>query len=149
MESMNASDVNYFLFSNSLISDHQLGFYPRLSTLDMLLLRSQQWLVPPNLKGSALSPWTYIGHDPNTAHKFFYARASAHLLAGQCGSNLPYRPTLSQQHQSPGGSPGASSRTNYRGALTGFHHGVGTPSTHYARPGTLASGLPWTPRLPN
>ena len=44
LESIIASDIKSFLFSNGLISDHQFGFRPRHSTLDMLLLLSQQWM---------------------------------------------------------------------------------------------------------
>ena len=44
MESIIASDIKSFLFSNGLISDHQFGFRPSHSTLDMLLLLSQQWM---------------------------------------------------------------------------------------------------------
>ena len=43
MESINASDIKSFLFSNALISNHQFGLKPGHSTLDMLLLLSQQW----------------------------------------------------------------------------------------------------------
>ena len=44
MESIIASDIKSFLFSNGLISDHQFGFRPGDSTLDKLLLLSQQWM---------------------------------------------------------------------------------------------------------
>ena len=44
MESIIASDIKSFLFSNGLISDHQFGFRPGYSTLDMLLLLFQQWM---------------------------------------------------------------------------------------------------------
>ena len=44
MESIIASDIKSFLFSNGLISDHQFVFRPGHSTLDMLLLLSQQWM---------------------------------------------------------------------------------------------------------
>ena len=44
MESIIASDIKSFLFSNGLISHHQIGFRPGHSTLDMLLLLSQQWM---------------------------------------------------------------------------------------------------------
>ena len=44
MESIIASDIKSFLFSNGLISDHQFGFRPGHSTPDMLLLLSQQWM---------------------------------------------------------------------------------------------------------
>ena len=44
MESIIALDIKSFLFSNGLISDHQFGFSPGHSTLDMFLLLSQQWM---------------------------------------------------------------------------------------------------------
>ena len=44
MESIIASDIKSFLFSNGLISGHQLGFRPGYSSLDMLILLSQQWM---------------------------------------------------------------------------------------------------------
>ena len=44
MESIIASNIKSFLFSNGLISDHQFGFRPGHSTLNMLLLLSQQWM---------------------------------------------------------------------------------------------------------
>ena len=44
MESIIASDIKSFLFSNGLISEHQFGFRPGHTTLDMLLLLSQQWM---------------------------------------------------------------------------------------------------------
>ena len=50
MESIIASDVKSFLFSNCLISDLQFGFHPILSMMDILLLFSQQWLEAMNLK---------------------------------------------------------------------------------------------------
>ncbi len=50
MESIIASDIKSFLFSNGLISDHQFGFRPGHSTLDMLLLLSQQWMEVLNAK---------------------------------------------------------------------------------------------------
>ena len=48
MESIIASDIKSFLFSNGLISNHQFGFRSGHSTLDMLLLLSQQWMVVLN-----------------------------------------------------------------------------------------------------
>ena len=50
MESIIASDIKSFLFSNGLISDHQFGFRPDHSTLDMLLLLSQQLMEVLNAK---------------------------------------------------------------------------------------------------
>ena len=44
MEFIIASDIKSFLFSNGLISYHQFGFRQGHSTLDMLLLLSQQWM---------------------------------------------------------------------------------------------------------
>ena len=50
MESIIASDIKSFLFSNGLISDHQFGFRPGHSTLDMLLLLPHQWMEVLNAK---------------------------------------------------------------------------------------------------
>ena len=50
MESIIAVDIKSFLFSHSLISDHQFGFRPDHSTLDMLLLLSQQWMEALNIR---------------------------------------------------------------------------------------------------
>ena len=44
MESIIASDIKSFLFSNGLISDHQFGFRSGHPPLDMLLLLSQPWM---------------------------------------------------------------------------------------------------------
>ena len=49
MESIIASDIKSFLFSNGLIADHQFGFRPGHSTLDMLLLLSKQWMEVLNV----------------------------------------------------------------------------------------------------
>ena len=56
MESIITVDMKSFLFSNSLISDHQFGFRP--GTLDMLLLLTQQWMEALNVRHeiSAISP---------------------------------------------------------------------------------------------
>ena len=50
MESIIASDIKSFHFSNGLISDHQFGFRPGHSTLDMLFLFSQQWMEVLNAR---------------------------------------------------------------------------------------------------
>ena len=50
MESIIATDIKSFLFSNGLISDHQFGFRPGHSTLDMLLLFSKQWVEVLNAR---------------------------------------------------------------------------------------------------
>ena len=50
MESIIASDIKFFLFCNGLISNHQFGFSPGHSTLDMLLLLSQQWMEVLNAR---------------------------------------------------------------------------------------------------
>ena len=44
MESIIAVDMKSFLLYNGLISDHQFGLKQDNSTLDMLLLLSQQWV---------------------------------------------------------------------------------------------------------
>ena len=43
MEPFIASDIKSFPFSNGFIFENQVGFRPGHSTLDMLLLLSQQW----------------------------------------------------------------------------------------------------------
>ena len=45
-----AVDIKSFHFSNSLISTHQFRFRPGLSTLDMLLQLSQQWMEALNIR---------------------------------------------------------------------------------------------------
>ena len=50
MESIIASDIKSFLFSNGLISNHQFRFRPGQSTLNMLLLLSQQWMEVLNAR---------------------------------------------------------------------------------------------------
>ena len=50
MESIITSDIKFFLFSNGFISDHQFGFNPGHSTLDMLLLLSHQWMEVRNAR---------------------------------------------------------------------------------------------------
>ena len=50
MESIIASDIKSFLFSNGLISNLQFGFRPGHSTLDLLLLLSQQWMEVLNAR---------------------------------------------------------------------------------------------------
>ena len=42
-------DMKCFLFSNNLISDHQFGFRPGHSTLDMPIPLSQQWMEALNI----------------------------------------------------------------------------------------------------
>ena len=61
MESIIALDIKSFLFSNGLISDHQFGFRPGHSTLDMLLLLSQHWRRSsmPDMKSEPYT-WTYL-----------------------------------------------------------------------------------------
>ena len=50
MESIIAVDMESFLFSNSLISDHQFSSRRGHSTMDMLLPLSHQWMEALNLK---------------------------------------------------------------------------------------------------
>ena len=50
MESIIAVDMKSFLFSNGLFSHHQLGFRSGHSTLEMLLLLSQQWMEALHIK---------------------------------------------------------------------------------------------------
>ena len=50
MESIIDSDIESFHFSNGFISEHLFGFRPGHSSLDMLLLISQQWIEVLNAK---------------------------------------------------------------------------------------------------
>jgi len=50
VESIIASEFKSFLFSNGLISNHQFGFRPGHSSLDILLLLSQQWMEVLNAR---------------------------------------------------------------------------------------------------
>uniref|UniRef100_A0A8C4NHM8 Reverse transcriptase domain-containing protein n=1 Tax=Eptatretus burgeri TaxID=7764 RepID=A0A8C4NHM8_EPTBU len=50
MESIIASDIKSSLFANGLIFDHKFGFRPGHSTMDMLLLLSQQWMEDLNAR---------------------------------------------------------------------------------------------------
>ena len=61
MESIIAVNIKSFPSSNSLISDHQFGFTPGHSTLDMLLLLYQQWWRPSiSDMRSEVSLWTFL-----------------------------------------------------------------------------------------
>ena len=60
MESIIAVDMKSFLFSNNLISDHQVGFRPGHSTLDMLLLLTQQWMEAINVRHEIRALWTFL-----------------------------------------------------------------------------------------
>ena len=50
MESIITDDIKSFIFSNKLISDHQFDFSSGHSTLDMLLLLTQQWMEVLNVR---------------------------------------------------------------------------------------------------
>ena len=60
--------TKYFLFSNNLNSDHQFGFGPGNSTLNMQFQLTQQWMEALNVRyeikevyrGSKLSGYLYI-----------------------------------------------------------------------------------------
>ena len=61
MSSIITVDIKSFLFTKIVISDHQFGFRPDHSTLDMLLQLSQQWWRPSiSDMRSGLSLWTYL-----------------------------------------------------------------------------------------
>ena len=50
MESVVAVDIKSFRFSNNFISDHQFGLRSGHSTLNMLLLLTQQWMEALNIR---------------------------------------------------------------------------------------------------
>ena len=61
MESIVAVDMKSFLFSNNLISHHQFGFKPGHSTLDVLILLTQQWMEVLNVSHEIrVALWTHL-----------------------------------------------------------------------------------------
>ena len=97
MESIIASDVQSFLFSNSLISDHQFGLCPSLSTLDMLLIFSQQCLKSLNLKQEVRTVSQDISQAFNTiCHPALLAKLLACGTEGCFNSWISWLPSLMQ-----------------------------------------------------
>ena len=111
MESIITSDIKSFFFSNGLISDHQFGFRPHHSYLDMLLLLSQQWMEVLNARHeirdisrdkshvfdmvwhpallTKLSSYGIQGHLHSWLADFLFCRSQRVALNGVLSSPLP------------------------------------------------------------
>ena len=87
MASIIASDIKSFLFSNGLISDHQFGFGAGHSTLNMLLLLSQQWMEVLNAKHEirAISRDILLTFD-TVWHPALLTKLSSHGIQGHLHS---------------------------------------------------------------
>ena len=103
-----------FLFSNGLISDHQFGFRPGHSTLDMLPLLSQQWMEVLNARHeiraiscafdmvwhpamlTKLSYYGIQGHLHSWLADFFSCRSHRVALNGVLSSPLPVQAGVPQ-----------------------------------------------------
>ena len=115
MESIFASDIKSFLFSNGLISDHQFGFRPGHSTLDMLLLLSQQWMEVLNARQeiraisrdishafdmvwhpALLTKLSSYGHQHSWLSDFLSCRSQCVALNGVLSSPLPVQAGVPQ-----------------------------------------------------
>ncbi len=118
MESITASNNKSFFFSNGLISDHQFGFRPGHSTLDMLLLLSQPWMEVLNVRHeirtvsldisrafdtvwhpallTKLSSYGIQGHLNSWLADFFSCRSQRVALNGVLSSPLPVQAGVPQ-----------------------------------------------------
>ena len=85
MESIITADMKSFLFSNNLISDHQFGFRQGQSTLDMLLLLTQQWMEALNIRHECRLVSLDISRAFDTVwHPALLSKLSAYSIQGQC-----------------------------------------------------------------
>ena len=84
MESIITVDIKSFLFSNYLISDHQFGSRPGHSTLNMLLLLSQQWMEALNIRPEIRAISLDISQAFDTVwHSPLLSKLSAYGIQGQ------------------------------------------------------------------
>ena len=89
MKSIIAVDMKSFLFSN-LISDHQLGFRSRHSTLDMLFLLSQQCMEAFNVRYEIRAVSLDISRIFDTVwHHTLLSKLSAYVIKGQLHTVWP------------------------------------------------------------
>ena len=97
MESIITIYVKSFLFSNSLISDHEFRFRPGHSTLDMLQLLFQQWWRPSmSHMRSGKSLWKYLTLLI-VWHRALLSKLSAYGIQGQHHSWITdFLPSLRQ-----------------------------------------------------
>ena len=132
MESIIGSDIKSFLFSNGLISDHQLGFRPRHSTADTLLLLSQEWMEVLNARHEIRA----IFQDTSCAfdivwHPALLTKLSSYGIQGHLHSWLTDFLSCRRQRVAlngvssliPSSCPGWSSSTQCSGpcSFSGFH----------------------------
>ena len=107
-----------FLFSNGFISDHQFGFRPGHSSLDVLLLLCQQWMEVLNARQeiravsldisrafdtvwhpallTKLSSYGIQGHLHSWLADFFSCRSHRVVLNGVLSSSLPVQAGVPQ-----------------------------------------------------
>ena len=96
MESIIAVDMKSFIYSNGLISDHQFGLRPGHSTLEMLLLLSQQLMEALNVRHKIRAISLDISQASNAVwHPTLFAKVSAYGIQGQLHSGSWF-PPLSQ-----------------------------------------------------
>ncbi len=89
MESIITSNIKSFVFSNGLISDHQFGFRAGHSTLDMLLLLSQQWTEALNARQEIRAVSLDISRAFDTVwHPALLNKLSSHGIQGHLHSWL-------------------------------------------------------------
>ena len=81
---MIAFEIKSFRYSNNLISDHQFGFRRGHSTLDMLLLLTQQWMEAFNVRHEIRAyPVDISGAFDIVWHPALLSKLSAYGIQGQ------------------------------------------------------------------
>ena len=104
MEFIITSEIKSFLFSNGLIYDHQFGFRPRHSTLDMLLLLSQQWMEVLNAGHEIRAISLDISRAFGTVwHPALLTKLSSYGIQGHLHSWLADFLSCRSQHVAPNG----------------------------------------------
>ena len=99
MESIIASDIKSFFFSNGLISDHQFGFRSGYSTLDMPILLSQQWMEVLNAKYEVKAICLDISRAFDTVwHPALLTKLSSYGIQGHLHSWLTVFLSCHSQH---------------------------------------------------
>ena len=77
-------DMKSFLFVNKLISDHQFGFKPGHSTLDMLLPLTHQWMEVLNVRHEISAVSLDLARAFDTVwHSALLSKFSAYGIQGQ------------------------------------------------------------------
>ena len=84
MESIIVVDVKSFLLSNNPISDHRFGFRAGQSTLEMLLLLTQQWMEALNVRHEIRDVSINISHAFDAVwHPALFSKMSAYGIQVQ------------------------------------------------------------------